>query len=66
MPGTGLLMYDIARIASLRGCGMECVRTKDLLELKRTFVLVSCIDGGLSYMPLVKGASEGSFDALQH
>ena len=66
MPGTGLLMYDIARIASLRVRGMECVLTKDLVELKGTLVLASCIDGGSSYMPLVKGASEGSFDALQH
>ena len=66
MPGTGLLMYDIVRIASLRVRGMECVRTKDLVELKGTLVLASCIDGGSSYMPLVKGASKGSFDALQH
>ena len=66
MPGTGLLMYDIVRIANLRVRGMECVRTKDLVELKRTLALASCIDGGSSYMPLVKGASEGFFDALQH
>ena len=68
-----VLIYARYGLVDVRHCtdcepegAWECVRTKDLVELKRTLALASCIDGGLSYMLLVKGASEGSFDALQH